>query len=227
VSAVAKPPAPVRDPAPELRFTVSAAEPLAYAAAPTLKFGLEIDAPGGQPIRSLLLDVQIQIAARRRGYGQQAQERLLELFGMPERWSSTLRTLPWLRTTLVVPAFTSASSVELTVACTYDLEVTASRYLAALEEGEIPLEFMFSGSVFYAATDGRLQMARIPWDNDVAFGMPVDVWRRTMDAHFPQSAWLRLHRESYDALYAYKARHAFETWEATIDALLRRDSEVP
>ncbi|HKO28189.1 MAG TPA: DUF6084 family protein [Solirubrobacteraceae bacterium] len=217
----------MRDPAPELRFAVAEAEPLRHAAAPTLKFGLEIEAPGGQAIHSLLLDVQIQIAARRRSYAAPAQEQLLELFGTPERWTSTLRTLPWLRATLVVPPFTGASLVELAVPCTYDLEVAAARYLAALEDGEIPLEFLFSGSVFYAAPDAGLQMARIPWDHDVAFAMPVDVWRRAMDTHFPASAWLRLGRESYDALCAYKARHAFESWEATIDALLHPGSEAP
>jgi uncharacterized protein DUF6084 len=227
MSAVSHTPAFVRDSAPELRFAVSGAEPAEYSATPTLMFGLEIEAPGGQAIRSLLLDVQIQIAARRRGYSRQAQERLLELFGTPERWSSTLRTLPWLRSTVVVPPFTGAKLVELTVACTYDLEVTASRYLAALEGGEIPLEFLLSGSVFYGAPDGRLQMARIPWDHEVAFGMPIDVWRRTMDMHFPASAWLRIGRERYDALCAYKARHAFESWDATIDALLHAGSEAP
>ncbi len=213
--------------APELRFAVSGAEPLAYAAAPTLKFDLEIEAPGEEPIRSLLLDVQIQIAARRRGYAGREKVRLLELFGAPERWSTTLRTLPWLRATVVAPSFTAASTVEVTVPCTYDLEVTASRYLAALDQGEVPLEFMLSGSVFYAGADGPLQMARIPWDHEVAFGMPVDVWRRAMDAHFPNSAWLRLRRESYDRLCAYKARHAFESWEAAIGALLDAGGELP
>jgi Family of unknown function (DUF6084) len=207
--------------APELRFAVASAEPLAYAATPSLKFGVEIEAPGGEPIRALLLDVQIQIAARRRGYGVEAQERLLELFGTPERWSTTLRTLPWLRSTLVVPPFTGAVTAELTIACTYDLEVTASRYLAALDGGEIPLEFLLSGSVFYAASDGRLQMVRIPWDHEVSYGMPVAVWRQTMDAHFPHSAWLRLGRESYDRLCAYRARHALASWDAAIESLLR------
>lgn len=226
MSAVSEARATVRDPAPELRFAVSSAEPLEYAATPTLKFGLEIEAPGGESIRSLLLDVQIQIVARRRGYGRQDQDRLLELFGSPERWSSTLRTLPWLRTTLVVPSFTGGRLAELTVPCTYDLEVTASRYMAALQDGEIPLEFLLSGSMFYAAPDDRLQMARIPWDHEVAYGMPVAVWRQTMDAHFPASAWLRLGRASYDALCAYKARHAFESWEAAIDTLLGTGGRV-
>lgn len=205
---------------PELRFAVRSAEPLEYAAVPTLKFALAIEAPGETAIRSVLLDVQIQIAARQRGYSAWAQERLLELFGTPDRWSTTLRTLPWLRATLIVPPFTGDATADLTVPCTYDLEVTAARYLAALEDGEIPLEFMLSGSVFYASSDGRLQMARIPWDHEIAYRLPVAVWRATMDAHFPGSAWLRLDRASYERLCAYKARHAFATWGAAFDALL-------
>jgi hypothetical protein len=124
-----------------------------------------------------------------------------------------------------VPPFTGSANAELRVACTYDFEVIAARYLAALADGDIPLELLLSGSVFYALPDGRLQMARIPWDHEVAYRMPVAVWRATMDAHFPGSAWLRLGRDSYDRLCAYKARHAFQTWEAAIDALLGARSE--
>jgi hypothetical protein len=206
--------------APELRFAVRGAGPLEHAAVPTLKFALELAAPGGETIRSVLLDAQVQIAARQRHYATGEQERLLELFGTPERWSSTLRTLPWLRTTLVVPPFTGRTTVDLTVPCTYDLEVAAARYLAALAEGEIPLELLLSGSVFYAAPDGRLQTARIPWDHEVAYRMPVSAWRAAMDAHFPHSAWLRVDRKRYERLWAYKARHAFVSWEAAIDSLL-------
>ncbi len=208
---------------PELRFAVLGASSLEYAAVPTLKFELQIEAEGGLPIRSVLLDVQIQIAARQRGYDPAVQDRLLELFGTPERWSTTLRTLPWLRTTLVVPPFTERTTVDLLVPCTYDLEVTASRYFAALKDGVVPLELLFSGSVFFTAATGALQTARIAWDNEVDYRLPVAVWRETMDRHFRGSAWLRLGEESFDRLCTYKARHAFESWEATIDALL--DSE--
>ena len=211
--------------APELRFAVRSAEPLEYAAVPTLRFALGIDAPGQVVIRSVLLDVQIQIAARQRGYGTEAQERLLELFGSADRWSTTLRTLSWHRATVIVPPFTGSTTVDVRVACTYDLEVAASRYLSALADGEIPLEFLLSGSVFWAAPDGRLQIARIPWDHEVAYRMPVAVWRAAMDAHFPGSAWLRLERDRYGRLCAYKARHAFASWEAAIDSLLATASE--
>jgi hypothetical protein len=43
-----------------------------------------------------------------------------------------------------------------------------------------------------------------------------------MDRHFPGAAWLRLGRESFDRLSAYKARHAFESWDVTIEALLAK-----
>jgi hypothetical protein len=187
---------------------------------PTLVFSLRIEEASGRPIRSVLLDVQIRIAARRRHYGEAESERLLELFGTRERWSTTLRTLPWARATVVVPPFEGSTTVEVLVTCTYDLEVTAARYLAALEEGEVPLELLFSGSVFFAGPAGLLQTARIAWDSDVDYRMPVSTWRAAIDRHFPGSAWLRLSRESFDRLCAYKAHHAFVSWDEAINTLL-------
>lgn len=209
---------------PELRFAVDGASGLEYAAVPTLKFALRIESGSGHPVRSILLDAQIQIAARQRGYDPEAQERLLELFGTPERWGSTLRTLPWLRTTLVVPPFADSTVADLLVPCTYDLEVTASRYFAALKDGVVPLEFLFSGSVFFATAAGALQTVRIAWDHEVDYRLPVAVWKDTMNRHFPHTAWLRLGSESFDRLCAYKARHAFESWEKTIDSLLEPEA---
>jgi len=206
--------------APELQFAVEGSGSLAHAAVPTLTFDLRVQSLDDRPIRSVLLDVQIQIAARQRGYPPEVQARLLELFGPVSDWSTTLRTLPWLRTTAVVPAFVDATVVQLAVPCTYDLEVTASRYFAALQDGMVPLELMFSGSVFFAGPAGELRAARIAWDREVDYRMPVAVWKQTMGRHFPDSAWLRLGEESFGRLCAYKARHAFTSWDAAIDALL-------
>ncbi len=214
---------PWADPGPQLAFAVKDARSADFAAVPTLEFSLEIQAPE-QMVRAVLLDVQLQIAARRRPYGEEAQELLLELFGTPERWGTTLHTLPWTRATLLVPPFMDATTVELAVQCTYDLEVAASRYFAALDDGEVPLEFLFSGTVFYSGQDGALQTNRIGWDQEVDYGLPVRVWRETMEHHFPGCAWLRLRRETYDRLCAYKARHAHESWEAAIESLLAAEA---
>ena len=207
----------------DLDFAVESADTVEYAAVPTLGFALRIASRSGHAVRSVLLDAQIQIAARRRGYAREEEARLVEIFGDRERWSTTLRTLPWLRTTQVVPAFTGETLAELRVPCTYDFEVTAAKYLQALGGGEVPLEFLFSGTVFYSAEDGRLQTARIGWDREAEFGLPVAAWRRTMDHYFPGSAWLRLSRETFERLYAYRARNALPGWDQTLESLLGRD----
>ena len=209
---------------PELAFTVLDAARAEYTALPTLRFTLRIDSLGGEPIRSVLLDTQVQIAARRRHHDEAAHDRLFELFGAPGDWGTTLRTLLWTRTTLVVPPFTASTVVELPVTCTYDLEVVASRYLDALRDGEVPLEFLFSGSVFYADADGRLQTARLSWESEAEYRLPVAVWKETMEAHFRGTAWLRLRKDSFDRLAAYKSRHALATWEDAVDALLEEDA---
>jgi hypothetical protein len=46
-----------------------------------------------------------------------------------------------------------------------------------------------------------------------------------MDRHFPGSAWLRLGRDSFDRLHAYRARHAHLSWDDAVDALLREAGE--
>jgi hypothetical protein len=205
---------------PQLAFAVDGAEPVRHAAAPTLAFALRIDRVGGPPVRAILLDVQIQIAARRRRYDAAAQERLFDLFGAPEGWSSALRTLLWTRATVIVPPFDESAAVELAVPCTYDLEVAASRYFDSLTDGEVPLELLFSGSVFYGERGDALQTARLSWEHEASYRLPVQTWRETMDRHFPGAAWLRLERESYDRLAAYRSRHALATWADVVAALL-------
>jgi hypothetical protein len=201
--------------APELAFAVEGAEPLAHAAVPTLRFSLRVESD--LPVRSVLLDVQVQIAARRRPYDEAAHERLFELFGPTENWGTSLRTLLWTRTTLVVPPFSDAAVVDLDIPCSYDLEVLASRYFDALQDGDVPLEFLFSGTVF-AGTP--LQVTRISWEKEAEYRLPVAVWKETLERHFRGTAWLRLGKPAFDRLSAYKSRHALASWDEAIDGLL-------
>lgn len=207
---------------PELEFRVESAEPQEYAAVPTIVFQMRIESSGGQAIRSVLLDSQIQISARGRAYDTADQESLADLFGTPERWGTTLRVLPWARTTRVVPGFEGSTIVELPVVCTYDLEVIASRYFGGLRDGEVPLEFLFSGTVFYSAAGGELQTARISWEKEASYRLPVEVWKQTMQRHFPGTAWLRVGNGTYDRLNAERARRGDADFEGTLDFLLER-----
>ncbi|MEA2374772.1 MAG: hypothetical protein QOD53_1235 [Thermoleophilaceae bacterium] len=208
---------------PELAFSVEDAGTLEHAAVPTLRFGVRIDAPGGEPIKSILLDTQVQIAARRRRHVAVEEERLFELFGERERWGTTLRTLPWTRQTQSVPPFTGSTLIDVAVPCTYDFDVVASRYLDALDGGEVPLELLFSGTLFYSDEGGLLKTSRIAWDREAEFGLPVSVWKGTMESYFRDQAWLRMRKATFDRLQAYRSRNALTSWEDAIESLLPED----
>jgi hypothetical protein len=107
------------------------------------------------------------------------------------------------------------------VPCTYDFEVVSAKYFHALGDGEIPLEFLFSGTIFYRGADGALQIVQIPWEKEAQFRLPVCVWQQMMAQYFPNSAWLRVRRDTFDRLYAYKVCTGLPTWEAALEQLLR------
>jgi len=210
---------------PDLNFRVEGAEVLEFAAVPSLLFKLRIENGEEEPIRSVALNTQIRIAATQRHYDTMEQERLLEVFGEPNRWRNTLRSLLWTHTVLQVPPFSGSTVVDMPVPCTYDLEVIAAKYFYALEDGEVPLEFLFSGTVFYAAEDRRLQVARISWEKEAEFRLPVRLWKEMMERYFPNSAWIRLRKDAFDRLYDYKAHRGLPTWEAAIEALLHASEQ--
>jgi Family of unknown function (DUF6084) len=210
---------------PDLEFKLEGAEVADFAAIPSLVFKLRIENLEDEPVNSVALNTQIRIAATGRHYEAAEQERLLELFGEPSRWKDTLRSLLWTHTVLQVPRFSGSTVVDMPVACTYDLEVVAAKYFYALEDGEVPLEFLFSGTIFYAGEDGRLQTTRISWEKEAEFRLPVRLWKEMMDQYFPNSAWVRLRKDAFDQLYDYKVRKGLPTWEATVEALLRASEQ--
>ena len=215
---VAPPSAP-----PDVTFAVEDARVLEHAAVPTLSFALVVESPGD--IRSVLLNVEVRIAAARRHYDAREQERLVEVFGLPEQWDRSLHAMHWTSLTVNVTPFSGRTVVDLPVTCTYDLEVTGAKYMNALDGGDIPLDFLFTGTVFYTAADGRLQVVKIGWDKEAGYRLPVTVWREMLQRHFPDAAWLRLRRETFDALWAYRARGTLLTWEAAVESLLRKAGE--
>lgn len=206
---------------PDLDFEVAGAAAVEHAAVPTLLFVLRLENLQREPIRSVSLNTQIRISASQRHYAAGEQERLLEIFGEADRWSNTLRSLLWTHTTLQVAPFSESVVVEMPVTCTYDLEVVATKYLYALEEGTVPLEFLFSGTVFYTGMDGRLQVERISWDKEAEFHLPVRVWKEMIERYFPNSAYIRLRKDAFDRLYDFKVRGGLPTWEAAVEALLQ------
>ena len=204
---------------PALSFAVEGIEPLP-AAAPTLALRLRIAAEGGRAVRAIGLTVRVRIAAQRRRYLPPERERLRELFGPVEDWPRSLGGLPWVQTALNVAPFEGETLVDVPLPCTYDFDVAHAKYLAALEGGEVPLELLFSGTLFYDDADGRLQTTMVPWDREATAPLPVATWCAALDVAFPDSAWLRVRRDVFARLHAYRSRAGFTTWEDTLDALL-------
>jgi len=206
---------------PDLGFQITGAAPATGGLTPLLHFQLEIsNTPPTESIHAIMLHAQIQIQSPQRAYNDREKEKLVELFGTPDRWGQTLRNGLWALTNTTVGEFTGRTETILPVQCTYDLNVTATKHFYALEEGDVPLLFLFSGSVLYAAADGRLQVEQISWNKECGYRMPVRVWQNMIDQHFPDSAWLYLQRDVFDRLYAYKRSHGLATWEQAIERLL-------
>ncbi len=145
---------------------------------------------------------------------------MLDLFGEPSRWGQTLRGLLWTHANLNIPRFTGSTLVDLPVPCTFDFNVGATKYFEALENGEVPLSLLFSGTIFHEGDDGALTATPIPWDKEADFRLPVRVWREMMDHYYPNTAWLCLRRDVFDRINQLKMRRGIPTWEQALEYLL-------
>jgi hypothetical protein len=211
----------------ELSFTCLDVQYERYAMAPTLLFRLRVTA-AGQRVRAIALRCQIRIEPAQRGYGEEEAARLLELFGERARWGDTLKPFQFANTSTVVASFTDSIEVDVTVPCSYDMEVTAGRYFQGLQDGEIPFILLFSGTIFGDGENG-MWIEQVPWHAEAKYRMPVAMWRDMMDSHFPGSGWLRLRRDTIDALAEFRASRALPTWDdaviAVLDAARERTAE--
>ncbi len=206
---------------PDLQFHITGAEVVAHAAVPMLALKLRItNQTPDEAIHSLSLRCQVQIEPARRRYVPAEQDKLRDLFGEPERWSRTVRSMLWMNTTIAVPGFTGSTLVDLELPCTFDFNVATTKYFHGLDSGDIPLCILYSGTVFYQGEDQGLQVANIPWDRETSYRFPAAIWQKMMDDYYPNTTWLRLERDTFDRLYQYKVRHGILTWEQLLDKLV-------
>ena len=204
----------------QLDFECLGAEAQRYAAAPTVLFRIRVTVTSGAPVHAVALRAQIRIEPVRRRYDDEEAAALVDLFGSRERWGETLKPLQLAFVTQMVPSFTGSTETALALPCSYDFDVAANKYLYSLHDGVVPLLMLFSGTWFRPGPEG-LSVLPIPWDKEISFGLPVAVWRQAMDQHFPASAWLRLGRDAFDALYRYRAANAMVSWDDAVTRLLK------
>src|SRR5262249_11282095 len=162
-----------------------------YAATPTLTFQLAVTERSGVRVHAIALRCQIRIEPHRRRYSATEAERLHDLFGDTDRWGDTLKPLQLATVSTMVPGFIGNITIDLPLPVSYDLEIASTKYFAGLEDGDIPLLLLFSGTVF-SRVEGRLQVRQVPWSKEASCPLPVAVWREAVDLHFPDRGWLPL-----------------------------------
>jgi hypothetical protein len=211
--------------APEPEFEVLGARALRYAAAPMMVLDLKVAEPSGRSVYMIGLTVQLMIEPARRVYDDATRERLTGLFGPPERWAVTTRSLVWTQLDVIVPAFTGSTTVAVPIACNYDLEVAATKYLHSLPDGEAPLALHFNGLVYYPNDGGGLQMVLIPWSRSADFRMPVRIWQETIEHYYPNTGWVALRCETLEALESERVTRGLPTYDDCVRTLLSEDSD--
>lgn len=206
---------------PDLSFEVLSATPARERMTPALAFELRVtNRILDEQIGAVLLRCQIQIEVARRRYSPVEQDALRELFDEPARWGDTLRPLTWTNLSINLPGFSGTAVSPLAVPCPLDFAVATAKYFRGLADGEVPLTFLFSGSIFFNSSRGALRVAPISWNKEARFRLPVRVWQELMDLHYPNAACLYLRRDVFDELYRFKVSHGLATFEETIERML-------
>ena len=206
---------------PDLNFQIEGVAATQFAATPQVTFRLRAtNANQDEVIHSVLLRAQIQIEVTRRRYSPEEQAQLRDLFGEPSRWGATLRNMLWTHAAITIPSFQNETVVDLPVPCSFDFSVGATKYFHGLSTGDLPLNFLFSGTAFYQAAGEPLQVSPISWEKESKFKLPLQVWKDLMNEYYPNTAWLCLRRDAFERFYQYKVRHGITSWEEALERVL-------
>ena len=213
----------------DLAFAVHDVAPEPYSVTPVLtaRVGVTDAGPAGHTgaVHAIALRCQVRIEPLRRSYSDDEAAGLLDLFGGRERWAHTQRTFLWQHCAAMVPGFAGHTTVTLPLECTYDFEVTAAKYAHALQEGALPLQFLFSGTIFVNSEHG-FSVQQVPWDCECRYDMPVAVWRALIAQHYPDTGWVRLRHETAAALARYKAARGLLDLDGAVASLLGAEREA-
>lgn len=206
---------------PELGFSCTGAVAEPYAVSPSLLFTLRVSEATGIRMHTVALRCQLRIEPHKRRYSANEASRLSDLFGEPSRWGETLKPMQLATVGVMVQGFTGSIDVPVPVPLSADTEVATGKYFHGLDDGDIPLLMLFSGTAFYQSESG-IQVELVPWHLEVSHRLPVTVWRQVMDQHFPGSTWLSVRTETHVALQSYRARRGTLNWDDTVADLLKQ-----
>lgn len=207
-------------PLPEPEFWVLDCVPVPHTAAPTLSFKLRVKDGSGLEVYTVALTAQIHLEASSRAHAHDVRQGLQDVFGEPERWNDTARSVIWAKRDVLVPSFTGSTSFELELPCSTDLELATTRYFEAVEDGEAPLAFHFSGSVFYRAEHDRMQLTMVPWHSTAQFRLPLATWRKAVGE---RGGLVRVSGEAFAELKQFQHERGLPSLGAAVSELVARE----
>jgi hypothetical protein len=202
----------------DLSFSILESYPLPYAISPSLGLKIRVAETTGKRVHTIALRAQVQIEPQKRRYTTGETNALLDLFGTIDRYGDTLKPMLWTHVSTMVLGFTGEKEFELPLPCSYDFEVAGNKYLTALKDGDIPMVLLFSGTMY---TEGEHGVAAemLSWSCEARHRLPVSVWRAAMDAHFPNSAWIRLDRDVFAEIDRFRISQGIPTWDQAVTRL--------
>lgn len=206
---------------PALSFEITSASAVEFAAAPTLAFGVTAtNTPADERLDAILLRVQLRLEPSARSYSDAEAEGLYELFGERARWGDTMRPMLWTHAQAVVPPFAGAVTFELPVPCTYDFNVAVTRWFHAVGTGSVPVNFLYSGTVYFTGPSGTMQVAQVPWSCESHWAMPVQTWKTMMAHYYPDTVSLAVRRDVFDRLDRFRRSEKLVSFDQAVDRLL-------
>jgi hypothetical protein len=144
---------------PDLSFQIEGVQAVRLRA-PLLGFDLRVTNTAASAYTPSPSGARSRLRRTRRRYGAKDQERLQDLFGEPHRWGQTLRTMLWTQASVDRARFHGRAPCGAAGALHLRLQCGRVKYFQGLEEGEIPLCFQFSGTVFYESATGACRSRR-------------------------------------------------------------------
>jgi hypothetical protein len=208
----------------DLTFVVQDLTAERFSVTPRLTARIGVVTDSTEPIQAIALQCQVRIEPVRRPYSDAEADGLTDLFGPRERWATTQHTFLWQHCTAMVQGFVGTTIVSMPLECTYDFEVTASKYLHALRDGTVPLLFLFSGTIFVPGERG-FSVQRVSWECEARHDMPVSVWHELIRMHYPNTGWVRLGHDTVAALADYRSARGMLDFEDAVSTLLAASSE--
>jgi len=208
---------------PEINFQVLSAKVKPFAAAPTLVFELQVtNRTPGEEVFAAALRCQILIEATKRTYDDEVKSSPSDVFGEPSLSEQTVRSLYWVTVNIAVPRFRGLTVIEVPISCYNDHVVAAGKYLNAVGNGDIPLAFLFSGSIFYSGGGGSVLVMQLPREKEAFFRMPAALWQEMMAIYFPNSTWLAVRNETYTRLRQLTRSGAYPTLDNCLEAIVEK-----